>query len=65
MSKLNPAANENDAQLNEKTGNPVGVAPNGAKTESEIEAKEDADKADAFRIDPDSRIPRPVLPDLA
>ncbi len=65
MPKLNPDANADDAKLNEDTGAPIGIAPNGAKTEGEIEEKQNPDKADAARIDPDSRIPRPVQPDLA
>jgi hypothetical protein len=65
MPKLNPDANENDEQLNEETGAPVKVAPVGAKTEGEIEDRKNADKRDAARIDPNSRIPRPPQPDLA
>jgi hypothetical protein len=65
MPKLNPDANDDDEQLSERTGQPVGVVPLGAKTEGEIEDKKNADKKDAAAIDPDSRIPRPVQPDLA
>ena len=65
MPKFNPDANADDEQLDENTGNPVGVAPNGAKTEGEIEDKKNSNKQDAARIDPHSRIPRPVPPDLA
>lgn len=65
MPKLNPAANDDDEQLNETTGAPVGVAPVGAKTEGEIANRKNADKHDAAQIDPNSRIPRPPQPDLA
>ena len=58
-------SNDNDAQLDSVTGEPVEIAPDGAKTESEIEDKKTADKDEALRIDPNSRIPRPVEPDLA
>jgi hypothetical protein len=65
MPKLNPGANDDDEQLDAQTGKPVGVAPLGAKTESEIARDKNADKKDAAEIDPRSRIPRPVQPDLA
>jgi ribosomal protein L12E/L44/L45/RPP1/RPP2 len=61
----NPDVNDIDEQLDEATGKPVSVAPNGAKTEEEIERDQNADGDDAALIDPDSRIPRPVQPDLA
>jgi hypothetical protein len=65
MSKSNPDANDDDEQLDEQTGRPVGVAPLGAKTEGEIEDKKNLDKDDAAQIDPRSRIPRPAQPDIA
>jgi hypothetical protein len=65
MPKLNADANDDDEQLDEKTGQPVGVAPLGAKTEGEIERQKNADEKDAAEIDPRSRIPRPAQPDLA
>jgi hypothetical protein len=65
MPKLHSDANDDDEQLSEQTGQPFGIAPLGAKTEGEIEDKKNADKKDAAAIDPDSRIPRPVQPDLA
>ena len=65
MPTFNPDANSDDEQLTPATGEPVGVAPDGAKTEGEIEDKQTVDKDEALRIDPNSRIPRPVQPDLA
>ena len=65
MPKLNPDANADGEQLDEGTGAPTGIAPDGAKTEGEIEEKRNDEKGDATRIDHDSRIPRPVQPDLA
>jgi hypothetical protein len=65
MPKPNVEADADDLQRDADTGAPVGVAPNGAKTEGEIEEKTNADPGDAARIDPESRIPRPVQPDLA
>ena len=65
MPKLNPDANDDDEQLDERTGQPVGVAPQGAKTEGEINREKNANTADAAEIDPNSRIPRPPQPDLA
>ena len=65
MSKLDSKVDHDDVQRDTGTGAPVGIAPNGAKTEGEIEEKINADPAKAARIDPESRIPRPVLPDLA
>jgi hypothetical protein len=62
---VNTPANPDDEQVNEETGEPSGVAPHGAKTEGEIEEKKTDDEDDALRIDPNSRIPRPVPPDLA
>lgn len=65
MPTVNPNANSDDEQLKPATGEPVGIAPDGAKTEGEIENKQVAHKDEALRIDPNSRIPRPVQPDLA
>lgn len=65
MPQHNPAVDRDDVQRNTETGAPVGVAPNGAKTEGEIEEDANADRGEAARIDPESRIPRPVQPDLA
>jgi hypothetical protein len=65
MSKPDSKADLDDVQRDTETGTPVGVAPNGAKTEGEIEEKTNADPGKAARIDPESRIPRPVQPDLA
>lgn len=64
MSKQN-AENDLDDIQRDGTGAPVGIAPNGAKTEGEIDEKKNADSDDAARIDPESRIPRPAQPDLA
>lgn len=65
MPKQNPEADPDDVQRDPETGAQIGIAPNGAKTEGEIEEKTNADPDDAARIDPESRIPRPVQPDLA
>lgn len=65
MPKPDPQADLDDVQRDAETGAPVGIAPNGAKTEGEIEEKTNADPGKAARIDPESRIPRPVPPDLA
>ncbi|MDB5525284.1 MAG: hypothetical protein JWM58_3047 [Rhizobium sp.] len=65
MPTLNPDANRDDQQLNSETGEPVGIAPDGAKTEGEIDNKKTVNEDEALRIDPNSRIPRPVQPDLA
>jgi hypothetical protein len=65
MPLYDPAADDDDPQRDRRTGAPVGIAPNGAKTEGEIEDERNADKGDAAAIDPNSRIPRPVQPDLA
>lgn len=65
MPNLKPDANKDDEQLDPETGKPVGVAPNGAKTEGEIDRERNADPDDAASIDPRSRVPRPAQPDLA
>ena len=54
--------NPHDMQIDEETGLPVAIAPDGEKEET------GADKAapdERLKIDPESRIPRPVQPDLA
>lgn len=46
----------------EETGQPVAIVPDGEKENA------DGDRAtpdDSLKIDPESRIPRPVQPDLA
>ena len=54
-------SNPHDMQIDEETGLPVAIAPDGEK-----ELSEDAiDPKEHLRIDPESRIPRPVQPDLA
>lgn len=53
--------NPQDMQVDEETGRPVATVPDGEKADQapEVPAK------DRLKIDPDSRIPRPVQPDLA
>jgi len=54
----------NDAdnmQIDEATGRPVVIAPEGEKENR----PEKVDPKERLRIDPESRIPRPVQPDLA
>jgi len=65
MSKYDSKADLDDVQRDAETGEPIGVAPAGAKTEGEIDDKRNADPRKAARIDPESRIPRPPQPDLA
>jgi len=65
MSKHDIKTDLDDVQRDVETGMPIDVAPNGAKTEGEIDDKRNADPRKAARIDPESRIPRPVPPDLA
>lgn len=53
--------NAHDMQIDGETGLPVTIVPDGEKAET-------SDKVapkDRLRIDPESRIPRPVQPDLA
>lgn len=63
--EIRTEADLNDEQRDAESGEPVGVAPLGAKTEGEIEDNRVEDETDSLRIDPKSRIPRPVPPDLA
>jgi hypothetical protein len=65
MSKHDPRTDPDDVQRDAETGAPIAIPPNGAKTEGEIDEKANADPDEAARIDPHSRIPRPVQPDLA
>jgi hypothetical protein len=50
-----------DMQIDEATGRPVSIAPDGEKENR----PETVDPKERLRIDPESRIPRPVQPDLA
>jgi len=50
-----------DAQIDEETGLPVPITPDGEKENR----PERVDPEERLRIDPESRIPRPVQPDLA
>ena len=50
-----------DPQVDEETGRPVAIVPDGEKENS----PEEIDGEERLRIDPNSRIPRPVQPDLA
>lgn len=53
--------NEHDMQIDRETGRPVTIVPDGEK-ERNSEAVDDAER---LNIDPNSRVPRPVQPDLA
>lgn len=53
--------NMHDMQIDKETGVPVSIPPDGAK---QIRP-EPVDAEERLRIDPRSRIPRPVQPDLA
>ena len=53
--------NPHDMQIDKETGLPVTIVPDGEKTRREPQADPD----DRLKIDPESRIPRPVQPDLA
>lgn len=53
--------NDHDMQINKETGLPVTVVPDGEKQDTSPEVPE----RDRLKIDPESRIPRPVQPDLA
>lgn len=55
------AGDPRDVQIDEETGRPVAIEPDGEKDNTEPEVPE----SERLRIDPDSRIPRPVQPDLA
>jgi len=54
--------NPHDMQIDEETGLPVSIAPDGEK-EKPVAGK--VAPGEKLKIDPDSRIPRPVQPDLA
>ena len=53
--------NPHDMQIDQDTGLPVAIVPDGEKEPT----REKLDSEEALRIDPESRIPRPVQPDLA
>lgn len=53
--------NPHDMQIDKETGLPVTVVPDGEKADTTPEVPE----KDRLKVDPDSRIPRPVQPDLA
>ena len=50
-----------DPQVDESTGRPVAIVPDGEKENK----AEEIDGDERLKIDPNSRIPRPVQPDLA
>jgi hypothetical protein len=50
-----------DMQIDEATGRPVSIAPDGEKENR----PEKVNPEERLKIDPESRIPRPVQPDLA
>lgn len=50
-----------DMQIDEATGLPVKIVPDGEKEDD----RDHVDPNERLRIDPESRIPRPVQPDLA
>ena len=50
-----------DPQVDEDTGRPVAIVPDGEKENK----AEEIDGDERLKIDPNSRIPRPVQPDLA
>ena len=54
--------NPHDMQIDKETGLPVTITPDG---ESKHPATDEVAPEERLRIDPDSRIPRPVQPDLA
>jgi hypothetical protein len=53
--------NPHDMQIDKKTGLPVAIVPDGEK----LPSVDKVDPDERLRIDPESRIPRPVQPDLA
>lgn len=53
--------NPHDMQIDKETGLPVSIEPDGEKQETGQPVSED----DRLKIDPESRVPRPVQPDLA
>lgn len=54
--------NPHDMQIDEETGQPVSIAPDGEK---DTPARDQSETEKQLKIDPNSRIPRPVQPDLA
>jgi hypothetical protein len=54
--------NPHDMQIDKETGLPVAIAPDGEKDHTH---KDEVGADERLKIDPDSRIPRPVQPDLA
>jgi hypothetical protein len=50
-----------DPQIDEETGRPVVIVPDGEKQNR----PEEIDGQEGLKIDPNSRIPRPVQPDVA
>lgn len=53
--------NRHDMQIDAETGLPVPIVPDGEKENQPGRASQE----ERLRIDPESRIPRPVQPDLA
>ena len=53
--------NPHDMQIDDETGLPVTIEPDGEKQDME----DHVPKKDRLKVDPESRIPRPVQPDLA
>lgn len=53
--------NAHDMQIDRNTGLPVSIAPDGEKQDQPPGVTPE----DRLRIDPESRVPRPVQPDLA
>jgi hypothetical protein len=53
--------NDHDMQIDKDTGLPVTIVPDGEKENSEGKVP----PSERLRIDPESRIPRPVQPDIA
>lgn len=53
--------NDHNMQIDKETGLPVTVVPDGEKQDTTPEVPE----RDRLRVDPESRIPKPVQPDLA
>lgn len=54
--------NPHDMQIDKETGLPVSIEPDG---EQQDPTKDKAAPDERLKIDPDSRIPQPVQPDLA
>jgi hypothetical protein len=53
--------NDHNMQIDKETGLPVAIVPDGEKQDTMSETR----KRDRLHIDPESRIPKPVQPDLA